>query len=165
MYDIQERKKTKEDRIRSELQRLPTANQTVYYNVFNICDKYLFERKMKENFRYLEFKVREVDEDENCLSVSVSRTIGEDFLIIDGERFGNLDISLYLDDQKKEESAEEEEVEAEAEAVVEGSEEGKGKGSDWKTQFMQEMSGPVQKTGLKRATGQKSGKRQRLSRA
>ena len=158
MYDIQERKKTKEDRIRGELQRLPSDNKTVYYNVFNICDKYLFERKMKENFQYLEFKVREVDEDENCLAVSVSRTISEDFLIIDGERFGNLDISLYLDDQKKEESEE-------AEAVVEESTGEQSKGSDWKTQFMQEMSGPVQKTGLKRASGQKFGKRQRLSRA
>lgn len=152
MYDAQERKKEKEERIRGELQRLPANKEKVYFNVFNICDKYLFNRKMKENFQYLEYKIREIDEDENCIAVSVSKTISEDFLIIDGERFGNLDISLYLDDQAKDSSEEEEEKSVEKN-------EGKSKNTDWKTQFMQEMSTPNKKEGAK-----KTGKRQRLGR-
>lgn len=152
MYDAQERKKEKEERIRNELQRLPADREKVYFNVYNICDKYLFNRKMKENFQYLEYKIREVDEDDNRISVSVSKTISEDFLIIDGERFGNLGISLYLDHKAKDSSDEEEEESAE------GVEEEK-KETDWKTQFMKDMSTPVKKPPSK-----KTGKRQRLGR-
>ena len=47
MYDAQERKKEKEERIRGELQRLPANKEKVYFNVFNICDKYLFNRKRR----------------------------------------------------------------------------------------------------------------------
>ena len=107
---------------------------------------------MKENFQYLEYKIRQVDQEENCISVSVSKTISEDFLIIDGERFGNLDISLYLDKKAKDSSEEEEEE------SPEGVEEEK-KDTDWKSQFMKEMSSPAKKPPSK-----KTGKRQRLGR-
>lgn len=101
MYDDVERRKRKVERIKDEIAKLYKSKKVFVFNVYNVCDKEAFDKKMESEFDYLEYKVTEVDQENDCLAVEVERTMAEDFLNIEGCLISNANISLYLDEDSK----------------------------------------------------------------
>jgi hypothetical protein len=100
MYDKLEKRKRKIPQMKEEIFKLSKNNKKILFNVFNISNKDEFIKKMDKDFGYLEYEVVEEDKEENCLVVSVDKTIADDFLYIDGCQIGNNNVDLYLDEEQ-----------------------------------------------------------------
>lgn len=85
--------------MKDEIAKMYKSKKVFVFNVFNICDKEAFNKKMKEEFSYIEYTVKEEDKEENCLVVELAKTMAEDFLNIDGCQINNANIAVYLDEE------------------------------------------------------------------
>lgn len=102
MYDDMEKRKRKIFQMKEEIAKIYKKKKSIVYNVYNISNTADFDKKMKENYEYLEYKVKEEDKEENCLVIEVKMTMAEDFLNIDGCQINNHNIEIYMDvDTKK----------------------------------------------------------------
>lgn len=101
MYDHLERRKTKIKTIKKEISKLSKNQSHITFNVFNITEEALFNEKMKSDYSYLDFEVKEMDTTEKCIVVQLEKNLAEDFLNMEGDRIGNHNLSIYLDDQQE----------------------------------------------------------------
>ena len=101
MYDDIEKRKRKILQMKEEIARLYKKVKKIVFNVFNISNKSDFEKKMNEDFAYLEYSVVEEDKEEDCLVIEVDSTMAEDFLNIEGCQINNHNIAIFLDEKLK----------------------------------------------------------------
>lgn len=87
--------------MKEEIAKIYKKKKSIVFNVFNISDMDDFVKKMKKDFEYLDYDVKEEDKEENCLVVEVKMTMAEDFLNIDGCQINNHNIEVYMDVETK----------------------------------------------------------------
>ena len=101
MYDNMEKRERKIFQMKEEIAKIYKKKKVIVFNVYNVANSSDFDKKMKENFDYLEYKIKEEDVEENCLVIEVKMTMAEDFLNIDGCQINNHNIEIYMDVETK----------------------------------------------------------------
>lgn len=100
IYEGIERKQNKVNRIKEEIKK--SKKKKIIFNVFNVVDEQEFEKKVKEDFGHIDYKVQEFNSEDECLVVEVLRNIASDFMILEGESVGPTNLSIYLDEKQTE---------------------------------------------------------------
>ena len=101
MYDNMENRERTIFQMKEEIAKIYKKKKVIVFNVYNVANSSDFDKKMKENFDYLEYKIKEEDVEENCLVIEVKMTMAEDFLNIDGCQINNHNIEIYMDVETK----------------------------------------------------------------